>query len=311
MQPASTRSDAVFAFAEAPLTDHVRLQTGARVEHVEMQGTPASDVPTSRNFDPTSASLGFVFDTSEKTRLGLTLSSAARAPAQTELFARGPHDGPGTYETGDPTLDVERANSLEGTLRVNADKVSFEFALWEARFDNYIFGALTGQTCDEDGNCAPGDAEELKELNYTQVDATFKGAEAQASWSLYQASSGMLQLDLLADTVRATIDSGGNVPRIPPYHVGLGLHWTGKLDGGFMWRYSAQQTRIGFAETQTPSFVSLDAHLGWRPSSARGLELALVGHNLTDTVQRNAVALNKDEVVLPGRDIRLLVRAMF
>jgi iron complex outermembrane receptor protein len=37
----------------------------------------------------------------------------------------------------------------------------------------------------------------------------------------------------------------------------------------------------------------------------------LIGHNLTDSTQRNAVALNKDEVILPGRDVRFLVRATF
>ena len=40
-----------------------------------------------------------------------------------------------------------------------------------------------------------------------------------------------------------------------------------------------------------------------------GAELALVGRNLTDRVQRNAAAFNKDEILLPGRDIRLMVRA--
>jgi len=35
-----------------------------------------------------------------------------------------------------------------------------------------------------------------------------------------------------------------------------------------------------------------------------GLELAVVGRNLTNSVQRNAVALNKDDATLPGRDVR-------
>jgi len=42
-----------------------------------------------------------------------------------------------------------------------------------------------------------------------------------------------------------------------------------------------------------------------------GFELAVVGRNLTDSVQRNAVALNKDEVILPGRDIRVVARFSF
>ncbi|HET8883074.1 MAG TPA: TonB-dependent receptor, partial [Solimonas sp.] len=116
--PTTTKSYAAFAFSEAPFSDVLRLQMGARVERVSVDGTPVSDIPTSRDFTPVSGSLGLVFDASEAVKLGLTLSSTARAPAQTELFARGPHDGPATYETGDPTLDLERANSLEGTVRV-------------------------------------------------------------------------------------------------------------------------------------------------------------------------------------------------
>ena len=38
-----------------------------------------------------------------------TASSAARAPGQVELFARGPHDGPQTFETGDPRLRIDRS----------------------------------------------------------------------------------------------------------------------------------------------------------------------------------------------------------
>ena len=62
----------------------------------------------------------------------------------------------------------------------------------------------------------------------------------------------------------------------------------------------------------TAGFASLDARVGLRPfAQNRGLELALVGRNLTDSLQRNATAINKDEVVMPGRDIRVTMRAAF
>jgi iron complex outermembrane receptor protein len=312
--PTTTSTQALFAFGEVPLGKAVRLQTGARVERVDIAGMPASDVPTSRSFTPVSGSLGLVFDASTSTRLGLTVTSAARAPAQTELFARGPHDGPGTFETGDPTLDEERANSLEGTVRFKHERVGFEGSLWYTSFNNYIFGQLTGRTCDDAGNCVADDSGELKELNYTQVNATFRGAEGKATFGLADTAIGRLELDLLADVVRATIDNGGgNVPRIPPYHFGVGLHWDGsKLDGGMTVRYSAEQDHVAFAETPTESFTSVDAHFGWRPMPQHaGVELAIVGRNLTNTVQRNAVALNKDDVIMPGRDVRIVVRATF
>jgi iron complex outermembrane receptor protein len=314
LQPTTTKTQAVFAFAEVPLGDNVRLQTGARVENVDVTGTPASDVLTKRSFTPVSGSLGALFTVNEHAKVGLTFTSAARAPAQTELFARGPHDGPGTFETGDPTLDAERANSLEATLRLKRDHVGFEGSVWEAHFDHYIYGALTGRTCDDAGVCAADDTGELKELNYVQAGATFTGAEGKVTLPLASGSHAGLSLDLLADSVRATLDHGaGNVPRIPPYHVGVGLHWEHAVfDAGFVVRYSAEQDKLATAETLTDAFTSVDAHFGWRPMLARsGFELAVVGHNLTDTVQRNAVALNKDEVMLPGRDIRVVARFTF
>jgi iron complex outermembrane receptor protein len=312
--PTATKSEAAFAFAEAPIGDKVRLQTGARVERVTIDGTPVTDVPTSRKYTPTSASVGLVFDATSIVRLGVTLSSAARAPAQTELFARGPHDGPATFETGDPTLGLERANSLEGTVRVKTDNVRFEGSVWGAKFSHYVFGQLTGRTCDDTGFCVPDDSQALKELNYTQLGAKFYGAEGKATFGLMEAGHGKLEAELLADYVRAKLDNGGgNVPRIPPYHVGAGLTWDGgAVDGGVLVKYYGRQDKTAFAETPTSGFTSVEAQLGWRPvPSNQNLELVLVGHNLTDSTQRNAVALNKDDVLLPGRDVRLMVRAAF
>jgi iron complex outermembrane receptor protein len=309
--PTTTKTAAAFVFADAPLSGQLHLHAGARVESVDIDGTPASDMATSRSFTPVSASAGLLFDASAAVRLGFTLASSERAPAQTELFARGPHDGPATFETGDPTLRAERANSLEATFRYDSSGVRFESALWGAKFDDFIFGSLTGRTCDDDGACSfDGDAE-LKELVYVQQGSNFWGAETKATFDLVQGASGTLSLLGLADYVRAKLDDGGNVPRIAPYHVGAGVNWSGTtLGGGFLLKYSGPQDNVGVAETETAGFVSLDADASWRPfKNASNVEFVLVGRNLTDTTQLNAVALNKDDVIMPGREVRLMVRA--
>ena len=90
---------------------------------MHVDGTPADEAETSRSFTPVSASAGLLFDATDALRLGLTLSSAARAPGQTELYARGPHEATATFETGNPEFDVERANSLEATLRYRGRKL--------------------------------------------------------------------------------------------------------------------------------------------------------------------------------------------
>jgi iron complex outermembrane receptor protein len=307
--PTLTESVAGFAFTEMPLGDRLHLQAGARVESVHVQGTPRSDLFTSLDFTPVSGAVGVLFEASDAIKLGLTVSSAARAPAQTELFARGAHDGPATFETGDPNLHLERANSVEGTLRVREDRFTFEGSVWASWFDNFIYGQLTGRTCDEDGNCAVGNAGAFKELNYTQQGAAFWGAEGKGSYRLMD----NLYADVQGDTVRATLDGGGNVPRIPPYRIGGGLSWAGEMiDASFLLLYAGRQTAFGAFDTATPGYVELNANLAWRPlASNPGFELALVGTNLADTVQRNAASFNKDVVMLEGRDVHLVARLAF
>ncbi|MHB1205086.1 MAG: TonB-dependent receptor, partial [Rhodospirillaceae bacterium] len=311
--PTESTSGAGFAFIEAPLTDAIRFQAGGRVEHVGIDGTPASATATSRGFTPVSGSAGLSITAAPDVKIGLTVSSAARAPSITELFARGPHDGPGTFETGDPTLAVERSNSVEATLHATTGPAHLEAALWGAKFKNYIYGRLTGRTCDEEGVCTAGDTGDFRELFYGQRDATFWGAEAKVAVNVFEVTEGVFGINMLADYVRATLDNAGNVPRIPPYHAGGGVFWNSDaVDASVTAKYAGAQNKVSLGETPTAGYVNLDAEIAWRPwADHPKVELALVGHNLTDEIQRNAVSLNKDVVELPGRDLRVVLRAGF
>jgi iron complex outermembrane receptor protein len=311
--PTHTQSAAGFAFVEAPLGG-LQLQGALRVEGVRIDGTPASGVPVQRNFTPVSVSAGFTYDATDRLRLGFTATSAGRAPAQTELFARGPHDGPQTFETGNPDLKIERANSLEATARYKVgDRGKLEASLWGTQFDGYIYGALTGRTCDEAGVCAFGGPDELKELNYGQRDARFWGAELKGNFPLTQVGGGDLSLNVLGDYVRARFDGGGDVPRIQPGRFGGGLGWSSQaVDASFMVLAVSPQNHVGVADSATDGFTSVDAQIAWRPlQGSRRLELLLVGRNLANETIRDATALNKDDVVMPGRDVRLVLLARF
>ncbi|MBO9544598.1 TonB-dependent receptor [Caulobacter sp.] len=312
--PTHTVSTAGFAFVEAPIGP-LQFQGAARVEHVRIDGTPASGVQTRKSFTPVSVSAGFTYQATDALRLGLTAASAARAPAQTELFAIGPHDGPATYETGDPDLKIERANSLEATARYKITGGGrIEASAWTARFDNYIYGGLTGRMCDEDGTCAVDGDGELKELNYGQQDAKFWGVEAKAFFPLADVGGGKLSGQVLGDYVRAKFSGGaGNVPRIQPGRFGGGLDWdNGVVDASFLVLQVGAQNHVGVADMAVDGYTSVDAQVKWKPFKAKpGLELMLVGHNLADETIRNATALNKDAVVMPGRDVRLVLSAKF
>jgi iron complex outermembrane receptor protein len=308
--PTVTASEAGYLFTELPVTTAFKLQASGRIEHVHVTGTPASDMFTTRSYTPASGAIGALYEIGHAIKLGLTASTTGRAPAITELFARGGHDGPDTFETGDPDLRIERAKSLEATLRVDSGRFGFEGSLYSSWFDNYIYGDLTGRTCDDDGVCTTSPDGELKELNYRQQGAHFRGAEGKAHFDLITTSSGGLQVQALADYVRATLDDGSNVPRIPPYRFGGGLSWSSTaIDAGFLLIHDGRQKDFGAFDNATPGYDDLGAQVAWRPFASRpGIEFAVIGQNLTDAVQRDAAALNRDAVAMPGRNVRFVVK---
>lgn len=307
--PSETQNYAGFLFTETDLSDTLHLEASARVEQAVVEGTPASNAFTRRGFTPVSGALGLLWQTTDWMKLGLTASSTARAPAQTELFSRGAHDGSGTFETGNPNLGIERANSVEATMRLRFHEFSFDGSVYGNWFDNYIYGSLTGQQCDDEGLCGAAPAE-LRELNYVQSGAYFRGLEGKMSYDIWHTGDGVLQVSAMGDYVRASLAGGGNVPRIPPYRFGGGLSWEGeRLDAGFQVLQVGAQERPGLFDTTTPGYVSVDAQIAWRPvSSNPAFELALIGRNLGDEVARNSASFNKDRVISPGRNIRLVAR---
>lgn len=310
LQPATSRNLAAYAFAEITLSARLHAEGSVRAERIRITGTPVSDLFTRREYTPLSAALGVLLDPADGVKLGLTASTTARAPALTELFARGGHDGPQTYETGDPDLVPERARALELSLRLSRGPFEFDGSLYSTRFDNYIYGDLSGRSCDEDGSCQAGAGLPLREVFYRQQDAHFRGVEAEARVDLHRRSTGLLALRLLGDYTRATLSDGRNVPRIAPWRIGGGIDWTGsRFDAGIAYTRYARQDRFGLFDTATPGYNALSLHLAWRPLARYpGVELGLNAQNLTDAVQRQATAFNKDLVVAPGRSLRLSLR---
>jgi iron complex outermembrane receptor protein len=312
LNPATSANIAGYIFTEVELDKALHLEASGRVEHVSITGTPASDVFTKRSYTPVSGALGLLYTAAEGVKIGFNASTTGRAPALTELFARGGHDGPQTYETGDPNLKIERANSLELSLRVRRGPFRFDGSLYNTWYKNYIYGALTGRTCDDDGECTTGDDGELREVFYEQLGARFRGLEAQASYDVIHNDKGTLIARVLGDYTRATLDNGaGNVPRIPPYRIGGGLNWQSKIvDAGVTFSHYGRQNDYGAYDTATDAYNSLGAQIAVRPfRQYPGVELAVIGQNLTNDVQRLATSFNKDLVVMPGRSVRLVVKA--
>jgi iron complex outermembrane recepter protein len=308
LRPTTTDSFGIYGFADAPLAERLTLELGARYESTKVDGTPATDVSTTREFEPVSASAGLVYKATDDLTFGLSAFYAERAPNQVELYARGPHEATGTFEVGDPTLDLEKALNLEANARLSLPWLTAELSVFHTDFEGFVYGQLTGVLLDEDGNVDPtGD---FKELFYLARDAEFTGGEFQAAIGLGAVGDGELNLDLTADLVSAEFADGSNVPRIPPARVGGGLRFESEVWNAYARLLHAfEQDEIAAEETPTDGYTRVDAGFTWHAARTESgtVDLSLIGRNLTDEEIRNHVAFNKDEVVLPGRDFRVVL----
>ncbi|PKQ01664.1 MAG: hypothetical protein CVT73_22265 [Alphaproteobacteria bacterium HGW-Alphaproteobacteria-12] len=251
---------------------------------------------------------------------GVNGQRVERAPDAAELYSKGPHEATGTFEIGNPSLGKETARTVELTARREGDDYSFEAAIFHTRFTDFIYKRLTGELCDDDyASCTVGGVgtgTELDQVFFIQTDATFKGFEAGGRVTL--ARWGMARAGLTGqfDMVRAELDGGGNVPRIPPMRVGSGVFYEDdNVAATFGFLHAFEQDRIAANETETGGYTNLKGEVRVRLAGAipgkGGLEIALAGENLLNEEMRNHVSFKKDKVLQPGRNVRLVLTMRF
>jgi iron complex outermembrane receptor protein len=143
-----------------------------------------------------------------------------------------------------------------------------------------------------------------------QQDATFVGGEISAAAAVFEAGGLTFTADASFDLVRAHFTGGGRPPRIPPRSLTLGLEaenaqWTARIEAVD----TAKQDEIAAFETETDGYTFFNAGLAWRPSPHWTLRLD--GRNLTDELGRVHNSFLKDDVPLPGRNVRLTLLTSF
>jgi iron complex outermembrane receptor protein len=321
LDPARTGTVAAFVFEELQVTKRLRLQAAARIEQTSVEGIgldlsgPPVTIAEERTFSPFSASAGLLHELPMGIVARLTGQHVERAPDAAELFSKGVHEATGTFEIGNPFLEKEKAQTVEIGLRKPKGPFRFDIAAYHTRFDGFTYKQLTGATCDDTlASCAPGPGGELDQVLFTQRNATFTGAELQAQYDVAPIWRGIWGVEGQYDFVLARFDdtTGGNAPHIPPHRAGAGIYyrdaaWFARV--GFL--HAFEQDRTGENETPTKGFTLLNADLAYtfkldeRSGFGPNMTIGLKGENLLDDEVRNHVSVRKDEVLQPGRTIRL------
>lgn len=303
----------------------LKLELGARHDRVEV--TPAGAAPA-RRFGATNLSAAAIWRLAPALDLRFGLDRSERAPTREELYAAGLHVATGSIEIGDAGLDTERARRAELGLHAHGERFDLELAVYRSRFDDFIHLADTGIH-----------EHDTPVRLWTQADAVFTGAEAEAVLHLADNATGAWDLRLFGDYVRGELDGSGsrevafavphgdhfhryrtelandgNLPRIAPPRVGASLAWT--LDG---WRASLgavryqRQDDVAANEEPSPGYTLVDAHLAyrWDRGDGNSWEVFLDGTNLGDEEARPHTSLLRDYAPLPGRAVAFGVRVWF
>jgi len=301
-----------------------KLELGGRHDQVKLD--PTGDY-RARKFDATNLSAAGIWTLNDAVDLRFGIDSSERAPTNEELYAAGAHIATRSLEIGDANLKTERGQRVELGIHTHSDRVDFSASIYQTKFKDFIYLADTGVV------------ESLPVRLWTQQDATFKGAEAEALFHLFEGNTGDWDLRVFGDYVKAELDGSGNrsvdiavphgdhnhnytvdlantgyLPRIAPGRVGADLRWA--KDG---WRASVGAVRYSsqkdVAQNEEPSngYTLVDAHFAyrWDRTDSNSYEVFLDGSNLTNREVRPHTSLLRDYSPLPGRGVAFGIRAYF
>lgn len=287
-----TRNTALFVLEQFRWNDW-RFEGALRQEWQETEALGRPD----RDHDPLSFSGSAAWSPASDWSVALTLSRSQRAPNVQELYAHGVHLATNTYELGDPDLDVETANTVEVTFRKTAGATTFTLGAYRHDFSDYIYA----ETLDQE--------EDFRLIRYAQADAAFDGVDGE----IRHRFGPNLSATVFGDYVRARLDAGGNLPRIPAGRLGARIDggWN-QFSGGLEYYHVFEQDRIADFETETPGYDMLNATLAYDLDVAGNqAQLFVRGTNLLDELALNHASFIKDAAPLRGRNLVLGVRMSF
>lgn len=312
---------AAFIFEELEVTKRLRLQAAARIETKKSDGTgveepdiPSEPVRLERSFRPVGVSAGALYELPLAVVARVTAQYAERGPDVGELFSKGVHEATGTFEIGNPNLALEKARTVELGFKRSRGHLRFDTSVYHTSYDGFIFKNYTGRLCDDVlASCGAG--AELDEVVFAQRDARFWGLETSAQLDLFKHWRGVLGIEGQYDFTRAQFSDGVNVPRIPPHRIGGGVYyrdpnWLARVFTLHAFRQDVVSV-IDPKDTPTNGYTLLNAEIAYTWRAERDGRLApewtvgLKGENLLDDDIRNHVSVKKDEVLQPGRTIRL------
>lgn len=342
---------AAFTLQEATLTNRLRMQFGARVEHEWQETNPVAadnfdpeamaanpDVPdtppapdalvfTSESFNHLNiaASAGFNFRASDRWEFGTNVARAHRNPTILELYADGWHAGASRIEIGDPTLEPEIGYGVDLFTRYRTPRLRAELTGFYNTLQNFIALENLGLQCGGQINMGdlsvPSPQQEPECVRFFATDAEMLGFEFELAYLLTE----QIRLNFGTDYVRGTQAGSNNpLPMIPPFRTTIGaMYDDGTFSLGGNLRMVASQTRTPDDELDTDGYMLLRLQSSYQFELGGGIhQFSLrVDNALNTTYQDHMNVTRRFDVEtepglgrranMPGRNVNLIYRLLF
>ncbi|GAB3824244.1 hypothetical protein GCM10028895_32250 [Pontibacter rugosus] len=299
--------------------DRLQLEAGVRYDYKHLlvktfEGNNNLIKPT-YNFNNISGTLGAVYDVGYHLSVGLSATSAWRAPGANELFSEGVHHSAATYEVGDPTLESEQAYNFELSVDYfNNARLNGKLSLYQNYINNFIYLAPLPKPVLTIRGAFPA-------FEYKQTDAALRGADLSLSYKLVPGLVVESKTSLLfaknlntndylifmpanrfSNSLRYEFDHNGQGKRVTETYLSVG--------GDQVMGQSRVPTKTeqDFAPAPEAYFLlraeaGTTLHIG-----KQSFEIGITGNNLLNTVYReylNKLRYYADE---PGRLLMFRVR---
>lgn len=266
LAPNTTKKWSIFGLEHAQFNDvHVELAARAEKQKIDIDDSSKKDFDGSAFSVSGAANWEFAPDY----KLSLVASHQERLPLAQELYANGGHFATNTYELGNDRLSKEKSNNVELGFHYDNDKFDYHVHVYHNWFDDYIYA----QTLDR--------YKDFRLVKYTQDQARFYGAEAEAGYQI----SDMYKVGVFGDYVRGKIENE-NAPRVPAGRLGTKVNadFGDGFSGSAEYYHVFQQDKIAAYETDTQSYNMLNLGVAYsgKYSNVGDYRVYLNANNLLD-----------------------------
>jgi iron complex outermembrane receptor protein len=253
------RDAAVFMTFDRPLAARALFSAGLRGDQVESRNKGGFFGDRDTSHGALSGQAGLTVGPFNHLTTSLQVARGFRDPTLSDRYFRGP-SGRGIV-VGNPDLDPESSLQVDAAVRWAAGRTSVSLFGYHYKIDDLVERFREGRDF----------------FFRNRGEATVKGVELEAQALLPLG----LSLEVAAALARGEANDGSNLADIAAPNASATLRWAGERGYAFLRGLAVQKDdRPGPAEVARPGHSRWDLGLGVK--AFRGLELRLVGRNLTD-----------------------------